>query len=171
MPVLRRAWRTMPLAVAVTFALPAGLAGQAAASDSAAVHAAVTGFLRAFEDLDWPRFHAAFSDDVTAFFPMPEPPRRFVGRAAVEAQFQRVFAAIRAAAPAGPPYQRLPPVDLVIEMLGDGTALVSFELRNAERIGRRTLVMRREAGAWRIVHLHASNVPVPAAPTGASPGA
>lgn len=156
------------MVVAALLALPARLAGQAVAGDSAAVHSAVTAFLRAVEDLDWPRFSAAFSDDVTAFFPIPEPPQRVVGRAAVEAQFQRVFAGIRAAAPSGPPYQHLPPVGLRIEMVGDGVALVSFELRNRERVGRRTLVMRREAGQWRIVHLHASNVRVPAAP---APGA
>jgi ketosteroid isomerase-like protein len=125
----------------------------------------VTAFLRAFEDLDWEQFRAAFSDDVTAFFPTPEPPQRFVGRAAVEAQFRQVFAAIRAAAPTGPPFQHLPPVGLRIEMLADSTALVSFELRNTQRVGRRTLLMRREGGRWRILHLHASNVPG----TGASP--
>jgi ketosteroid isomerase-like protein len=159
--MLRFVLRTAPVVLATLLALPAGLAGQASGGDTAAVHAAVTGFLQAFEDLDWPRFRAAFSDDVTAFFPIPEPPQRFVGRAAVEAQFQRVFAAIRAAAPSGPPYQHLQPVGLRIEMVDDAVALVSFELRNARRIGRRTLVMRREAGNWRIVHLHASNVPLP----------
>jgi hypothetical protein len=46
-------------------------------------------------------------------------------------------------------------------MLGDATALVTFELRNGERVGRRTLVMRREAGLWLILHLHASNMPGP----------
>lgn len=165
--MLRFALRTTLLVIATLLTLPGRLAGQASKGDTAAVHVAVTAFLRAFEDLDWPRFSAAFSDDVTAFFPIPEPPQRFVGRAAVEAQFHRVFAGIRAAAPSGPPYQHLQPVGLRIEMVADGVALVTFELQNAKRIGRRSLVMRREAGEWRIVHLHASNVPVPApAPSG-----
>jgi len=146
---------------------PAVINADATTADSAAVHAAVTMFLHAFENLDWERFREGFSDNVTAFFPPPEPPQRFVGRAAVESQFRRVFDGIRAAAPSGPPYQHLPPVGLRIEMLGSSTALVSFELRNAERIGRRTFVMQRKAGQWRIVHLHASNVPVSrAAPSG-----
>lgn len=149
-------------------ALPAKLVGQATVRDSVALHAAVTQFLQAFENLEWDRFAAAFSDDVTVFFPLPEPPRRFVGRAAVEAQFRRVFTGIRAGASSGPPYQRLPPVGLQIEMLGDGVGLVSFELRNSERVGRRTFVWRREGGQWRIVHLHASNV---ATTTPSPPGA
>ena len=166
MPLLRT--RTLPWVVAAVVLMPGRLASQPVAGDSVAVQAAVTAFLRAFEDLDWPRFRAAFSDDVTAFFPAPAPPQRFVGRAEVEAQFQHVFAAIRAAAPSGPPYQRLQPVGLQIRMLGDATALVTFELRNEERVGRRTLVMRREAGLWHILHLHASNMP---RPTTGPPGA
>jgi len=39
--------------------------------------------------------------------------------------------------------------------------IVSFTLRNAERIARRTLVFKKVGGDWLIVHLHASNVPRP----------
>jgi ketosteroid isomerase-like protein len=152
--------------VAASAAAP-GAQAQSASRDSAAVSAAVMRFLRAFEDLDWERFRAVFADDATVYFPTPEPPQRFVGRVAVEGRFRRVFDAIRAAAPSGPPYQHLPPVDLRIEMLGASAALVTFEFRNVERVGRRTLVWRREGGDWRIVHLHASNVPTP---LGSPPG-
>lgn len=44
-------------------------------------------------------------------------------------------------------------------MLGSETALVSFHLLNAERTARRTLILVKSEGAWRIVHLHASNGP------------
>ena len=124
------------------------------------VAAAVTTFLTAFENLDWATFHASFADDVTVFFPTPEPPQRFVGRTAVEAQFERVFQAIRKSAPGGPPYHLLQPQGLSVHLLEPGTALVAFELHNSERIGRRTIVFRRVDGRWKIVHLHASNVPV-----------
>jgi len=40
-------------------------------------------------------------------------------------------------------------------------AIVTFHLRNDERVGRRTIVFRKTDGAWRIAHLHASNVPWP----------
>jgi len=38
-------------------------------------------------------------------------------------------------------------------------AVTSFHLRNDERTARRTIVFKRVDGAWRIAHLHASNVP------------
>jgi hypothetical protein len=41
--------------------------------------------------------------------------------------------------------------------LSGDTAVVSFHLRNSERIARRTLVMKKARGAWLIAHLHASN--------------
>lgn len=126
----------------------------------AQVSKAVADFLTAFENLDWPAFRAFFADEVTVFFPTPEPPRRFSGRAEVEAQFRRVFDGISRAARGGPPYHRLEPEGLRIEMLGPTAALVTFELHSAERVGRRTLVLRRDEAGWRIVHLHASNVPV-----------
>ena len=83
-----------------------------------AVRAALTRFLTAFENLDWDVFRASFDDDATAFFPTPEPPQRFEGRAAV----------------------------------------ATFQLRNEQRLARRTILFKRTAGGWRIAHLHASNV-------------
>jgi hypothetical protein len=49
-----------------------------------------------------------------------------------------------------------------IQPLAPGIVLATFELRNAERLSRRTVVFRREGDTWRIVHLHASNVAMPA---------
>jgi ketosteroid isomerase-like protein len=124
-------------------------------------------FLTAFENLDLDAFIACFDDDATVFFPTPEPPQRFDGKAAVRAHFSQVFAAIRQGSQAtAPPYHRLAPEDLTVQPLGRDAALVSFHLRNAERIARRTLVLSRGSGGWTIRHLHASNVarePAPAA--------
>jgi ketosteroid isomerase-like protein len=106
-----------------------------------------------------PAFIACFADDATVFFPLPEPPERFNGKAAIRAQFQRVFAGIRGDASSGPPYHRLVPEDLQVQMLGAHSAVVSFHLRNSERIARRTLVFEQVRGVWLIAHLHASNVP------------
>jgi ketosteroid isomerase-like protein len=119
---------------------------------------ALSTFLTAFENLVWPAFRESFADDATAFFPTPEPPEIVVGRAAVEAQFEKVFASIRRSAAGGPPYHRLQPVGQRITMLGPTLALATFELRNTERIARRTLVFKQVDGRWLIVHLHASNV-------------
>jgi len=38
---------------------------------------------------------------------------------------------------------------------------VTFHLRNAERIARRSLVLERAGGEWKIAHLHASSVALP----------
>jgi ketosteroid isomerase-like protein len=145
------------LLFALSGGTPSGATAPNATTDGE-VASAVATFLTAFENLDWKTFSAAFADDVTAFFPIPEPPQRFEGRAAVEAQFRRVFQKIHETAMDGPPYQRLQPENLSIQRLGPSLALVSFELRNAERVGRRSLILRKQDGNWKIVHLHASNV-------------
>ncbi len=123
------------------------------------VERTVREFLTAFEDLDWPKFTAAFEDGATVFFPAPEPPNRFTGRSEFEPPFQRVFAAIRASNPGGPPFHQLKPEDLSVEVLADDMALVSFHLRNEQRTARRTLVLVKTNDKWLIHHLHASNVP------------
>ncbi|HXS92629.1 MAG TPA: nuclear transport factor 2 family protein [Steroidobacteraceae bacterium] len=129
-----------------------------AASDQQEIEQATTHFLTSFENLDMPAFLACFADDATAFFPAPEPPERVTGKAAIRSRFQLVFDAIRKGASAGPPYHRLEPQDLQIQSLSAETAVVSFHLRNSERIARRTLVMKKVRSTWLIAHLHASNL-------------
>ena len=127
-------------------------------ADSVAVAAALHQFLVAFENLDWPVFRAAFSDSATIFQPVPQMAERVTGPRGIDSTFRAVFAAIRAQARGGPPYQRLEPVDLRIQPLAVGTVLVTFELHSPERLGRRTIVFRREGSTWRIFHLHASSI-------------
>jgi hypothetical protein len=79
----------------------------------------------------------------------------------VDSTFRVVFADVRAHAADGPPFHRLTPVDLRIQPLAPGIVLVTFELRNAQRLARRTVVFGHERDAWRIVHLHASNTAPP----------
>jgi ketosteroid isomerase-like protein len=129
----------------------------AAAGDRQEIEQATARFLASFENLDMPAFIACFAEDATAFFPAPEPPERVAGKAAIRSRFQRVFDAIRKGASGGPPYHRLEPQDLQIQSLSADTAVVSFHLRNSERIARRTLVMKKVRGTWLIAHLHASN--------------
>ena len=125
----------------------------------AEVTEAVHRFLRSFENLEWEGFRQSFSDDATVFFPTPEPARRFSGRKEYESQFKKVFATIRAGSRTKqPPFHRLAPVNQRIDFQTDDVATVTFLLINDQRIARRTLVMWRDEGEWRIVHLHASNV-------------
>ncbi len=55
------------------------------------------------------------------------------------------------------PYLDIEPADLEIQVFGDA-ALATFHLVGGERLGRRTFVLALIDDAWKIVHLHASNV-------------
>ena len=131
-------------------------------ADRTAIEAFTRKFLRAFEDLDIQQFVACFADDASVFFPVPEPPERVNGKHAIQQRFERVFASIRSTAKSGPPFHHLTPEELSIQLMPGQTAVVSFHLRNQERIARRTLVLVNTNGQWLILHLHASNVPVAA---------
>ena len=161
--------RTMLSVFLATLASPPALRGQSitpiggaaadrAVQDSAAVAVALQRFLTAFENLDWGPFRAAFSDSATIFQPVPQMAERVTGPRGIDSTFRAVFAAIRARATGGPPYQRLVPSDLRIEPLSPGLVLVTFQLRSEERLARRTVLFRHEKAGWRILHLHASNI-------------
>jgi ketosteroid isomerase-like protein len=55
------------------------------------------------------------------------------------------------------PYLDIEPADLEVQVFGDA-ALATFHLEGDERLGRRTFVLALIDDAWKIVHLHASNV-------------
>jgi ketosteroid isomerase-like protein len=121
----------------------------------------VAAFLAAFAALDWEAFRRCFADEATVFFPSIDHPQRAAGREQIEQVFHDVFERARAGA-AGPPYLDLQPRDLSIRHTGD-VALVTFHLNDPGILCRRTLILQRMAAGWRIVHLHASNLPAPAA--------
>ncbi len=118
-------------------------------------------FITAFDNLDWPAFIGMFDDDATVFYPSPPNASvRATGRAEFEPAWRRVFQGIRGTRTT-PPFMDLRPERLQVQMLSD-VAIVTFELHDVPGyIGRRTIVLRREHGTWRIAHLHASNVPTP----------
>ena len=124
---------------------------QAAAAQTA--DQAVTAFLDAFDAVDTDRFNAYFADDATMFFPNgPVPQTRVEGKAAIAAAFAPLFSRARER---GVTSLGLRPLDVQVQNLGD-FAVASFHLRGNGNIGRRSLVLRREAAGWRIVHFHAS---------------
>jgi len=133
-----------------------GLALPATSGGEADVRAALALFLAAFENLEWDTFRQCFDDTATVFFPAPTSPERADGRTAFEARFTEVFAQIRRAAAGGPPFQRMVPDDLHVEMLGTEAAVATFHLRNTERLARRTVVLRRRDRGWLIAHMHAT---------------
>jgi ketosteroid isomerase-like protein len=117
----------------------------------------LTKFLTAFANLDWEAFRSFFADDATVYFPSQRA-NRATGRAEIEATFRQVFERIRATKTA-PPYLNLDPADLDVQLFRD-TAVATFHLHDMmpNVIGRRTVVLEKRAGEWKIVHLHASNV-------------
>lgn len=157
-PRFARAMRTALLLIAIT-ALTASASTRNRAESERQVKQATDQFLRAFENLDMARFIQCFSDDATVFFPIPEPPSRFDGREAIQSHFQEVFAAIRQGSSSStPPFHHLVPEHLQVQLVDDTAAIVTFQMTNAERAARRTLVFVKCGGNWLIVHLHASNV-------------
>ena len=128
----------------------------AAPSGADGVMAAAAEFVSAFNELDQQRFDALWAEDASVFFPRPPfPIRRIDGKTEVLAWFKRFMDAQRS----GGDSPEVDPKDLRILMAGPGSAVVSFHLgNNPDSAGRRTLVYRREAAGWRIVHLHASGL-------------
>jgi ketosteroid isomerase-like protein len=122
-----------------------------------AVEQALADFLEAFDHLHWERFRACFADEATVYFPFGDTPRLARGRAQVEVRFERFFAELRAKG-SGPRYLGLEPLDTEVRLRGR-TALVTFHLALPAGVGRRTIAFGRDAEGWKIVHLHASNMP------------
>ena len=132
--------------------------------DKDEVTAALTRFLRAFENGELEVMEAAFASDATSF------PRARVSyeaapdlRAAdyhrtrgMGPQMRELVVGFRAS-DAEPPYMRLEPKDLEIIVFTDA-ALATFHLEGNNRVSRRTFVLAKRESVWKIVHLHASNV-------------
>jgi ketosteroid isomerase-like protein len=138
--------------------LASGARANATAADHSA-QAALLSFLRAFEDCDLARMEVAFARDATCFDRAPREPGNLASyrRAAGMPAGMRQLASTLPARVPGPPYQRLIPRNLACETYGE-IALCTFELDGADGLGRRTIVLRRQAEGWKITHIHASNV-------------
>jgi len=123
---------------------------------------ALDGFLTAFRDLSWEPFLGAFETGATVFFPFPGLPRRANGIEEISTGFAHLFESLRKQNTAGPPYLKLDPLDLRISVI-DRLALVTFHINDSvdEKavLCRRTMVWIDDGSQWRILHLHASNLP------------
>ena len=141
-------------------ALPTpAVSAQSPAAAEQEVRAAAAAFASAFNALDAARFAPLWADDASVFFPQaPFPIRRVDGKADVLTWFGR-FMDNRRKAGSGP---GVDPKELQVTMLGANSAIVSFHLgTDADYVARRTLVYRRDAAGWRIVHLHGSALSAP----------
>jgi ketosteroid isomerase-like protein len=132
------------------------------ASAELEVKQTLAAFLTAFDNLDWPVFREFFAPDVTMFHPAPPNQRRIDSPEEFEKAWLGVFARLKkTSGRAAPPYMSLQPQDAKIQMLSQDIALVTFHMREANVISRRTIVFRHDAGGWKIVHIHASNLTLP----------
>jgi ketosteroid isomerase-like protein len=170
MPIYNKAILRVALAAgAMAAALPASAQPPARSAPAplaaqGSVQRAASDFVSAFNALDEARFDAAWAEDATLFFPGAVPGRgggRFTGKTEVLGVFHAFFAAIRKSR-SGPNYLNIRPQDLHVQDYGE-VAIVSFHLAGDNAIGRRTLVMRKAAGTWRIAHMHASSIQTPPA--------
>jgi len=145
----------------LTLVLPLQAGPAAPGSENTDIQAFLQKFVLAFDNLDWPAFSDCFSDSATVFHPAPPNLRRTDSRDQFEKAWLGVFDRIRnESARSSPPYMRLKPEDLQIENLADSVALVTFHLTNGNILSRRTLVLKKFPVGWKIVHIHASNLPV-----------
>ena len=109
--------------------------------------------MEALNGLDVEGMARFFAEDITAFVPAAQP-ERAEGKAAVVAIFRRYVETTRATTSR----TNLVPEDLLIDVQGE-TAVVSFHMRNADAVARRTFIFREQDGGWLIVHFHASSFP------------
>ena len=153
-PVAFCAWAALAIAFPASSAIaaPEARPNATAAPSSSGPEAAVQAFVSAFNALDQARFDALFAEDVTLFFPAsPFPVRRIEGKKATLEWFGRFFDSARERGT----NPRIQPQDLKVQDYGD-VAIATFHLGGGERVGRRTVVLRRDGGKWAIAHLHAS---------------
>ena len=132
---------------------------QAMAKDDkeAEVRAALAKFVQAFDNLDWETFRASFADNATVFHPRQFAPRA-EGRAEVEETFKQVFVRIKGDK-TSPPYMDLQPKGLQIQFAGGEVAIATFYLEDHPGfLNRRTIVLQKMNGSWKIIHIHASEV-------------
>ena len=117
-------------------------------------------FLGAIETGDALTIGDCVAEDSRLFLPLPNTQAGLRGREAIVARFTRLFGAQRAT-PAAPRQAAITITNFECRVLGDGVVLAESMLDFGTEWGRRSIVFRRDAGQWRILHLHGSNVPAP----------
>jgi len=78
------------------------------------------------------------------------------GKNEIEVIFKNVFENAKKKQPA-PPYLAIDPKDLKIQLAAPN-AIVTFLLEDPDLLGRRSIILQKQADKWMIIHLHASGV-------------
>lgn len=109
-------------------------------------------FFVALNSFDANAYAALLTDDASLFFTgAPFPLRRVQGRDQIMKLVTPLLDAARAKGAKG----TIVPYDILYQTWGD-TSVVTFHIPVGSGLDRRTFVLRRLNGAWRIAHLHAS---------------
>jgi len=125
------------------------------------VEEALAAFLAAFDNLDWPAFRLCFAKDASIFHPAAPNIKRIDSPEAFEKAWLGVFARIKKeSGKEQPPYMDLQPQELKIQRLSPEIALATFHLTTGATISRRSVLLKQETNGWKIVHIHASNLPM-----------
>jgi ketosteroid isomerase-like protein len=136
----------------------AGMHVHAQVTDSLEVAKATQRFIKAFVNFDWENFRNSFSDDATIFFPGPEEASRRTGRKEIEETWSGLFPEFIDSTKKFD--LKIEPQNVNMQLYGN-TAIVTFHLtpKNTQ-LSRRTIVFVKQKEGWKIVHLHASSLPV-----------
>jgi ketosteroid isomerase-like protein len=125
------------------------------AEDSARVQAVVERMLDAIDHGDTAILESLWLEQSSMFFPFLNSPQLAVGRAAIVARFAALFGKFRSKG-AATPYFGFQLQDLRVDVMGDAAlCTLSYVLRGV--LARRSFVLVRAAGDWRIKHVHGSN--------------
>jgi uncharacterized protein (TIGR02246 family) len=140
----------------IVFSLLINCSLNAQHKDSAAIMQSVNNFVTAFNSFNWESFRASFTDDATIFYPFWGQAKRFRGKQEIESAWLTIF----------PEFidsnntrkLQINPKDVNIQYYPQ-TAIITFHLGDGvTALSRRTLVMVKKKGDWKIAHLHASSV-------------
>ena len=124
--------------------------------DSIAVIKSANNFVTAFNNFNWAAFRESFTDDATIFYPFWNQARRIQGRQEIDSTWLTIFPEFGDTK--NTKKLQISPKDINIQVYKQ-TAIVTFHLGDGiKTLSRRTLVMIKENGNWKIAHLHASSV-------------
>ena len=121
------------------------------AQENSDIRETLDGFFRAVESRDLDRIAPYFEEDAQMFSPLGTYPARLDGRAAIMEQFKAISEALKQM----PTPIRIDPQEMVVREFGD-IALVTFHLKLPGPLHRRSFILHKRDGRWRIAHIHAS---------------
>jgi ketosteroid isomerase-like protein len=110
-------------------------------------------FMDAVMSRNLERIMAFFNENAQMFSPLGTFPARLDGRVAIGKQFEVILEAFKNQAGES---VKLEPKDIDVRELAPDAALITFHLQLPGPLHRRSFVMTRGTGGWRIAHIHAS---------------